>query len=50
MDWAREQTAVGGVLQPAINSLLTRSVDKSEVGGMLGVSAAFLIAAGQQAH
>ena len=32
----------GGVLQPAVNSLLTRSVDKSEVGGTLGVSAAFL--------
>jgi DHA1 family tetracycline resistance protein-like MFS transporter len=32
----------GGVLQPAINSLLTRSVDLGEVGGMLGVSAAFL--------
>lgn len=32
----------GGVLQPAINSLLTRSVDKSQVGGTLGVSAAFL--------
>jgi DHA1 family tetracycline resistance protein-like MFS transporter len=32
----------GGVLQPAINSLLTRSVQKDEVGGTLGVSAAFL--------
>ncbi len=32
----------GGLLQPAINSMLTRSVDKSEVGGTLGVSAAFL--------
>jgi len=32
----------GGVLQPAINSLLTRSVAKDEVGGTLGVSAAFL--------
>ena len=32
----------GGVLQPAINSLLTRNVNKSEIGGTLGVSAAFL--------
>jgi DHA1 family tetracycline resistance protein-like MFS transporter len=32
----------GGVLQPTINSLLTRSVQKDEVGGTLGVSAAFL--------
>jgi len=32
----------GGVLQPAINSMLTRSVNKSEIGGTLGVSAAFL--------
>jgi DHA1 family tetracycline resistance protein-like MFS transporter len=32
----------GGLLQPAINSMLTRSVDKSEVGGTLGVSSAFL--------
>ena len=28
----------GGVLHPAINSLITKSSDKSEVGGMLGVS------------
>jgi MFS transporter, DHA1 family, tetracycline resistance protein len=32
----------GGVLQPAINSLLTRSVSISEIGGILGVSAAML--------
>ena len=28
----------GGVLHPAINSLITKSSDKSEVGGILGVS------------
>ncbi len=28
----------GGVLHPAVNSLITRSSEKSEVGGMLGVS------------
>jgi MFS family permease len=28
----------GGVLHPAINSLITKSSDKSEAGGMLGVS------------
>ena len=28
----------GGVLHPAINSLITKSSNKSEVGGMLGVS------------
>ena len=32
----------GGVLQPAVNSMLTRSVPSDEVGGILGVSAAFL--------
>jgi MFS family permease len=32
----------GGVLQPAINSMLTRSVDIGEVGGILGISAAML--------
>lgn len=31
----------GGVLQPSINSLLTKSVDKSETGGILGISASF---------
>ena len=32
----------GGILQPAINSLITKRVDAHEIGGMLGVSAAFL--------
>ena len=32
----------GGVLQPAINSMLTRSVDIGEVGGILGISASML--------
>lgn len=32
----------GGVLQPAINSLITKRVSPGEVGGMLGISAAFL--------
>jgi len=35
----------GGVLQPAINSLITQAADKSEVGGMLGISASFYSAA-----
>lgn len=35
----------GGVLHPAINSLITKSSDKSEVGGMLGISASFYSAA-----
>lgn len=35
----------GGLLQPAINSLITKRVDVKEVGGMLGISAAFLSAA-----
>ncbi len=35
----------GGLLHPAINSLITRSSDKSEVGSMLGISAAFYSAA-----
>lgn len=35
----------GGILQPAINSLITKRVDMAEVGGMLGISAAFLSAA-----
>jgi MFS family permease len=39
-------TAVGGaVLHPGINSLLTKRVDPLEVGGILGISAAFLSAA-----
>jgi DHA1 family tetracycline resistance protein-like MFS transporter len=38
--------AVGGaVLHPGINSLITKRVDADEVGGMLGISAAFLSAA-----
>jgi MFS family permease len=32
----------GGILQPAINSLITKRVDVGDVGGMLGISAAFL--------
>jgi DHA1 family tetracycline resistance protein-like MFS transporter len=35
----------GGVLHPAINSLITKSADKDEVGGILGVSAGFYSAA-----
>lgn len=35
----------GGILQPAINSLITKRVEPLEVGGMLGVSASFLSAA-----
>jgi DHA1 family tetracycline resistance protein-like MFS transporter len=34
----------GGVLQPSINSLLTRRVTQSEIGGTLGISAALLSA------
>jgi len=35
--------AVGGaVLQPSINSMITRKVIKEEIGGILGISAAFL--------
>ncbi|MFN8471460.1 MAG: MFS transporter [Anaerolineae bacterium] len=32
----------GGVLSPSINSLITKSVDATEVGGILGISAAFV--------
>jgi len=32
----------GGILQPSINSLITKRVERGEVGGMLGISAAFL--------
>ena len=32
----------GGILQPAINSLITKRVEDSERGGILGISAAFL--------
>lgn len=35
----------GGILQPAINSLITKRVAADEVGGMLGISAALLSAA-----
>jgi MFS family permease len=35
----------GGVLQPSINSLLTKRVAADERGGILGISAAFLSAA-----
>lgn len=35
----------GGVLQPAINSLITKRISVGEVGGMLGISTAFLSAA-----
>ena len=35
----------GGVLQPSINSLLTRNVSVVEIGGTLGISAALLSAA-----
>jgi MFS family permease len=31
----------GGILQPAINSLITKRVAVNEVGGMLGISSAF---------
>jgi DHA1 family tetracycline resistance protein-like MFS transporter len=32
----------GGILRPCLNSLITKRVEASEVGGILGVSAAFL--------
>lgn len=32
----------GGILQPSLNSLITKRVDPGEVGGMLGISAGFL--------
>ena len=35
----------GGILQPAINSLITKRVTVTERGGILGISAAFLSAA-----
>ncbi|MFM8875528.1 MAG: MFS transporter, partial [Anaerolineae bacterium] len=35
----------GGTLQPAINSLITKASDKSEVGSMLGLSSAAYSAA-----
>ena len=35
----------GGMLQPSINSLITKRIDLREVGGMLGISAALLSSA-----
>jgi DHA1 family tetracycline resistance protein-like MFS transporter len=35
----------GGILHPGINSLITKRVEYTEVGGMLGISAALLSAA-----
>jgi MFS family permease len=35
----------GGILQPAINSLITKRVESEEVGGMLGISVSFTSAA-----
>lgn len=35
----------GGVLHPAVNSLITKASSKSEVGGMLGISASMYSAA-----
>jgi DHA1 family tetracycline resistance protein-like MFS transporter len=35
----------GGVLHPAVNSLITKAADKREVGSMLGISAGFYSAA-----
>jgi predicted MFS family arabinose efflux permease len=35
----------GGILHPAINSLITKRSEPGEVGAMLGVSAAFFSAA-----
>jgi DHA1 family tetracycline resistance protein-like MFS transporter len=35
----------GGVLHPAVNSLITKSSEKSEIGGMLGMSASMYSAA-----
>jgi MFS family permease len=32
----------GGVLQPSINSMITKASDPAEIGGILGISAAFL--------
>ena len=35
----------GGILQPSINSLITKRIDPDERGGILGISSAFLSAA-----
>jgi DHA1 family tetracycline resistance protein-like MFS transporter len=32
----------GGILQPSINSLITKRINAGEVGGMLGISASLL--------
>ena len=32
----------GGILQPAINSLITKRIEPGEIGGMLGISASLL--------
>lgn len=32
----------GGVLQPGLNSLITKRIQPHEIGGTLGISAAFL--------
>jgi MFS family permease len=32
----------GGILHPAINSLITKRIEPHEIGGMLGISSAFL--------
>jgi fucose permease len=32
----------GGVLQPTINSLMTKRIEPNEIGGTLGISAALL--------
>jgi MFS family permease len=31
----------GGVLQPSINSMITKNVSSEDVGGILGISASF---------
>ncbi len=35
----------GGILQPTINSLITKRVEPQEIGGILGISSSFLSAA-----
>ena len=35
----------GGILQPAINSLITKRIEPEEIGGMLGISTSFTSAA-----
>lgn len=43
--WMVPVAVGGGILQPAINSLITKRVEGSEVGGILGISTSFLSAA-----